>query len=289
MAKKEVVGRGLDKLLGTVGTTGIIGSEGLLEVDLDSVELSSYQPRTSMDKKALTELANSINQSGVIQPIVVRKKGERYELIAGERRVRAAKLAGLKRIPVIIKEITDVEARKLALVENIQREDLNPLDAAKAIKAIIAEYSLSQDELADSLGISRSALANKLRLLNLPMDAQKALMDGSITEGHARAILALDDIAQRKKLLSAIIEKGLSVREAEDWVKSQKGGIEEKKRGKPRDDAKKFPHQELVEQLQKRLGTRVLARGTEMRGKLEIHYFSLEDLFRIADILLGRK
>lgn len=289
MAKREVVGRGLDKLLGTVGTADVIEFEGLSEVDLELIDFPPYQPRTNMDKKALEELANSVKRSGVIQPIVVRKKGERYELIAGERRVRAAKLAGLKRIPVIVRDVSDVEARKLALIENMQREDLNPLDVAKSAKAIITEYSLSQDELADSLGISRSALANKLRLLNLPLDAQKALMDGSITEGHARAILALDDIAQRKRLLDAIIEKGLSVREAESWVKLQKVGAKEGKKGSPKGEAEKFPYTDLIEQLQERLGTKVSAKGTQKRGRLEIHYFSSEELFRIAEILLGKK
>jgi len=284
MGKKDVVGRGLDQLLGEVEEAGIVGSEGLVEIELDLIDPSLHQPRKRMDKKALEELAASVERAGIVQPIVVRKRDERYVLIAGERRLRAAKLAGIEKIPAVVKDVSDMDARKLGLIENIQREDLNPLEVAEAIDALISEYELPQEELAKALGMSRSALANKLRLLSLPRDAKRALLDGEISEGHARAILALPNPSLQKRLLSAIVEKGLSVREAEHWVTLQKSGSA----SRPRTEPRAFPYQDLIDQLRQRLGTKVSAKGSDVKGMIEIRYFSREELFRIADILLGR-
>ncbi|KUK13509.1 MAG: ParB/RepB/Spo0J family partition protein [Synergistetes bacterium] len=192
--------------------------ERLIEIPIEEIIPNPYQPRKSIENDSLEELASSIKQHGLLQPIVVRKKEEGYEIIAGERRYRAAKMAGLKKIPALVKEASEEETMEYALIENLQREDLNPMEAANAIKFLIERFGLTQEEVADRIGKKRSTVANLLRLLKLPGDLQKMVADGQISMGHARALLSLDDPEEQKRIASEIVSHSLTVRDVEQEV-----------------------------------------------------------------------
>lgn len=192
--------------------------ERLIEIPIEEIIPNPYQPRKSIENDSLEELASSIKQHGLLQPIVVRKKEEGYEIIAGERRYRAAKMAGLKKIPALVKEASEEETMEYALIENLQREDLNPIEAANAIKFLIERFGLTQEEVADRIGKKRSTVANLLRLLKLPGDLQKMVADGQISMGHARALLSLDDPEEQKRIASEIVSHSLTVRDVEQEV-----------------------------------------------------------------------
>ena len=289
------LGRGLGSLLSSRPENN---SEETRKLALTQLVPGKHQPRKFFDNAALAELAASIRNQGVIQPLLVRQlpgMPQRYEIVAGERRWRAAKQAGLTEVPVIVTEYTDKEAMTVALVENLQREDLNPLEEAEALQALREAHNLSQEALAEQLGKSRSAVANSLRLLQLPPSFQEGLVRGDITAGHARALLAVSDVDLRGELYAAIIEQHLSVREAEAAADTCKrtGKLPEKllpSAGQaPAPKTARAPKPQSIKDLQSLLrqnsGTRATISGNEAKGRIQIPYASPEELARIMELL----
>ena len=274
--KPKGLGRGLDALLGGDEEPR---RESLGTVDTAQIRPGRYQPRTRMDPEALAELANSIRTQGLLQPVVVRPVDGGYELIAGERRWRAAQMAGLKQVPAIVREVPDESAMVMALIENIQREDLNPMEEAAGVQRLIDEFRMTHEQAADAVGRSRSATTNLLRLLKLAKPVQEALMRGAVEMGHARALLPLDP-ARQIEVANRIAAKDLSVRETEALVQSLlRGPAVAKSKRTDRDLAR------LEEEVSQRLGTTVEIKAARKgRGKLVLHYSSLDHL----DALLKR-
>jgi ParB family chromosome partitioning protein len=268
--KPKGLGRGLDALLGSDEEPR---RESLGTVDTAQIRPGRYQPRTRMDEQALGELAQSIRAQGMLQPVVVRPVDGGYELIAGERRWRAAQMAGLKQVPAIVREVPDEAAMVMALIENIQREDLNPMEEAAGVQRLIDEFRMTHEQAADAVGRSRSATTNLLRLLKLAKPVQDALMRGTIEMGHARALLPLD-AARQIEVANRVAAKGLSVRDAEALVQALlRGPAAHKRKRTDRDLAR------LEEEVSQRLGTTVEIRPSRKgRGKLVLHYASLDHL-----------
>lgn len=274
---KRALGRGLGALL---PPTEAEEAGRLRELPIESLVPNPQQPRRSFDGQALEELAASIRSSGVLQPLVVRSRGSQYEILVGERRWRAAQQAGLSRVPAIVREASDAEALELALVENLLREDLNPLEAAQAYQRLLAEFGWTQEELARRLGKDRSSVANALRLLRLPAPIQEDLRTGRLTMGHARALLGLPSPAAQLRLRQRILAQDWSVRATEAGVQARRPG-----RVKPR---RRAPDLEAVEEeLRLALGTRVRLVGTLLRGRIELPYTSAAELERIHGRLTG--
>ena len=288
-ARKGGLGRGLDALIPTTTIGEVTNNAGVvagtaLEVDINSVQPNSKQPRTYFDEEALKELAASIKEVGVMQPPVVRKIGDdRYELIMGERRLRASKLAGLKTIPVILRASQDNEMLREALLENIHRSQLNPLEEAAAYQNLINDFEYTHDEVAQKIGKSRSLVTNTLRLLNLPASVQRRVAIGVLSAGHARALLALVDTADIESLANRIVAEGLSVRATEEIVAMHDGkGKKEKNREKaPINPALKA----LGDELGNKLDTRVSIELGKEKGRITIEFADEADLRRIAQIL----
>lgn len=260
----------------------------LSSVPLDRIRPNRFQPRQDFDEESLAELADSIKQAGLIQPLLVRQVGDSYEIVAGERRWRAAQRAGLAAVPCVISPVTDEESLLMALIENLQRENLNPMEEAEAYARLREQFGLSQEQVAERVGKSRAAVANSLRLLGLPREIQEDVRDGTITAGHARALLGVMDPARQRKIWQEVKRLGLSVRETEDMARPQPG---ERSRqtsafvGRPR--TKPDPQADLLAQeLMSRLGCRVvLRRRGGHRGRVELYYESLEELERILELL----
>ncbi|MCL4123325.1 UNVERIFIED_CONTAM: hypothetical protein GTU68_005296 [Idotea baltica] len=252
-------------------------------LDIKLLSNNTEQPRKEFDEKKLQELSDSILKLGILQPIICKKTGkDSYEIIAGERRWRAAKLAKLKQVPVIIKDLSDREAKEIALVENIQRSDLNPLETALAYQAIIDEFSLTQQELAERVGKERASVANTLRILNLPSEIQELLKSGKITMGHAKAILTVKEPSAQKGLAKKVINEGLSVRQLEQIVSR----VVVLKPGKKAKKAKTSEYPELEDLLRKSLGTKVAIQSSkEGKGKIEVEYYSEDELDRLTEIM----
>ena len=259
--------------------------ESQVFLKISQIEPNRDQPRKQFDEDALTELADSIKQYGVLQPLIVQKKGEYYEIIAGERRWRAAKLAKLKEVPVIIKNYTPQEIMEISLIENIQREDLNPIEEASAYQRLIDEFHLKHEEIAERVAKSRSAITNSMRLLKLDKRVQMMLVEGEISGGHARTLLALEDQELQFTAAERIIEHKLSVRETEKLVKDL---LKPKKSGKEQnvpDEATALIYKNLEEKIRGILGTKVsINRKDENRGKIEIEYYSMDELERLMDL-----
>ncbi len=276
MAKNKGLGRGLDALLGgDESSAGVSpGNEVLRELSVEALQPGKYQPRTRMDQDSLAQLSESIKSQGVVQPILVRRVGEeRYEIIAGERRWRAARMAGLTEIPALVREIPDEAAVAISLIENIQREDLNPLEEAAGIQRLIDEFKLTHQEAAEALGRSRSAVTNLLRLLQLAPPVQHMMMESQLDMGHARALAGLSH-AQQAEVAHMVATKGLSVRETERVVQRLQEPAAVK--AKPREDRDIL---QLQEELSERLGAAVSIRsGAKGKGKLVIAYSSLDQL-----------
>jgi ParB family chromosome partitioning protein len=288
-ARKGGLGRGLDALIPTTTIGEVTKNAGViagtaLEVDINSVQPNSKQPRTYFDEEALKELAASIKEVGVMQPPVVRKIGEdRYELIMGERRLRASKLAGLKTIPVILRASQDNEMLREALLENIHRSQLNPLEEAAAYQNLINDFEYTHDEVAQKIGKSRSLVTNTLRLLNLPASVQRRVAIGILSAGHARALLSLIDTAEIENLANRIVAEGLSVRATEEIVAMHDGkGKKEKNREKA---AINPALKALGDELGNKLDTRVSIELGKEKGRITIEFADEEDLRRIAQIL----
>jgi ParB family chromosome partitioning protein len=285
-AKKGGLGRNLDSLIPTAiksSTTNETVADRL-EVALTSITPNPKQPRTIFDSEALHELAASIKELGILQPPVVRKiSADKYELIMGERRFRAAKLAGLTKIPVIVRETKDNELLREALVENIHRSNLNSLEEAAAYNQMLTDFGFTHDELADKLGKSRPVITNTLRLLNLPPSVQKRLAAGTLSAGHARALLGLANPDEMERLANKIINEGLSVRATEELIALGSAGTKVSgKRAKPRSSGK---YQELVEKLEDALDTRVHIQAGKAGGKIVIEYADGQDLQRIVGVI----
>ena len=293
--KKKGLGKGLDSLIPdnkSVKTQTVIDKEvsgqstGEQMLKLNMVEPNREQPRKYFEEDSLLELADSIKQYGVLQPLLVRKRKDYYEIIAGERRWRAAKLAGIKDIPVIIKDYSEQEVVEIALIENIQRENLNPIEEAMAFKSLLEEFNLKQDERVSK---SRTAVTNSMRLLKLNEKVQQMIIDDMISTGHARALLAIDDQEQQYVLAVKIFDEKLSVRETEKLIKSIKSPKEQPKQEKKVEHS--FIYEDMAEKLKGVLGTKVkvLAKGNG-KGKIEIEYYSDEELERMFEyIMSGQK
>jgi len=273
---KTALGKGLGSLLPD-------RAEDMIAIDVDRIIPGEQQPRKVFKDTALKELAASIKEKGVLQPIIVSRTGDgTFRLIAGERRWRAATLAGLKKMPAMVKEVSSADSLEIALIENIQREDLNPLEMAEAFHRLIKDFNLSQEELSVRVGKERATVANYLRLLKLPEEIKTFVNDGTLSMGHARAILSVEGRPAQVKAARRIIHKGLSVREAENLAKTW--GAEGKKKGRIK---KKDPQIEsLQEKLIHSLGTKVRIHHKGKKGSIEIEYYSLDELDRLLDILM---
>ena len=282
MAKpKRGLGRGLEAL---IPASAPRAREGLIEVEVDRIEPNPLQPRHSMDSQALQELADSIREHGLIQPLIVTEAGEGYQLIAGERRWAAARLAGLSRVPVIVKEATPREMLELALVENLQRADLNPLEAAGAYRQLIDDFGLTQEEVAARVGKSRATVANTLRLLRLPDQVKHLLAEGRISEGHARALLSLEAPKDQFDAAGTILRRDLSVRQAEEMVRR----LVAPARPRTKEKAPSAETTALEAMFRDALGTKVQLFRSKRGGRLVIHFYSEEELQGLYDLMVGK-
>ncbi len=269
-----------------------LGEEGeeiknsVVEINIDSIEANPDQPRKIFDPTSLQELADSIALHGVIMPIVVNKKGNKYMIIAGERRWRASRLAGLKTVPTIVKEYTERQVKEISLIENLQREDLNPIEAANAMKLLMEEYNITQEELAERIGKSRSAIANTLRLLTLDQGVIDLVATNQLSQGHARALITLPKNEQLNIAKKAVSQR-MSVREVEQAVKNYYNPPEEEKRRKKAEMEANMSVElkDLVTRMQRRFGTKVSVIGNDRKGRIYIDYYTRDDLDRISDIL----
>ena len=256
-----------------------------VKVRISQVEPNKEQPRKYFDEDALIELSESIKQYGVLQPLLVQKKDNYYEIIAGERRWRAAKLAGVKEIPVVIKDYSDQEVMEIALIENIQREDLNPIEEAQAYQRLIKDYRLKQDEVAEKVSKSRAAITNSLRLLKLDKRVQEMVMEGKLSNGHARTIISIEDGDKQYAIAQKIFDEKLSVRDTEKLVKSLKAPKKETIKEKTEHT---FVYDDLVEKMKNVMGTKVnINSKSNGKGKIEIEYYSEEELERIYDLIMS--
>lgn len=304
MAPKKGLGKGLDSLIPSSGvakkTTPAAKKttvnekvstpasaevkEAEILVSINKVEPNRSQPRTNFDEDALAELADSIKKFGVLQPLLVQQKDNYYEIIAGERRWRAAKLAGLKKIPVIIRDYTEKERVEIALIENIQRENLNPIEEALAYKRLLKEFNLKQEEVAERVSKSRTTITNAMRLLKLDEHVQQMVIDEAISTGHARALLAIEDPEKQHELANQIFDENLSVRETEKLIRNLKKGEPEK----PVKPAKDIFFMDMEEKMRSAIGTKVTVKNrAKGKGRIEIEYYNMDDLERIYSMLMG--
>lgn len=295
-AKKGGLGKGLDSLIAdkvnkpapkTTTEKNDKVVEGVM-VSINKVEPNREQPRKNFDEDALLELSESIKQFGVLQPLLVQDRKDYYEIIAGERRWRAAKLAGLKEVPVLIKDLTEQEVVEISLIENIQRENLNPIEEAFAYKRLLTEFNLKQDEVAERVSKSRTAVTNSMRLLKLNDKVQQMVIDDMISTGHARALLGVDDFEKQYTTAQKIFDEKLSVRETEKLVKKiqQEKDIPAEKNGTKLDPKMEAIYHDLEEKMKTILGTKVaINQKDDKKGKIEIEYYSMDELDRIIDLL----
>lgn len=283
--KRTVLGRGLSALLPEQNNSN---NEELREIEVDLIEPNSEQPRTRFAEDALNELAQSIRENGIVQPIVVRRKGTGYEIIAGERRWRAAQRAGLKKVPSVVREITDDRMLELALIENIQRQELNAIEEARAYKKLIETLGLTQEMIAGRVGKDRTFITGHLRLLKLPEDIQRLVEEEKISVGHARALLMSETIDLQRKIARNILDMALSVRETERTVKRLNGGngSSEKQNLKPKENDANVKAAET--KLRRRFGTsiKIMPNASKLGGKIEFEYYSDADLDRIYQLLM---
>ena len=291
MAVKKGLGKGLDSLItDKVSKPVKPKSEHAAEavmIDIKKVEPNREQPRKKFDEDALIELSESIKQFGVLQPLLCQERDDYYEIIAGERRWRAAKIAGIKEVPVIIKKLSEQEIMEISLIENLQREDLNPIEEALAYKRLIDEFKLKQDEVAERVSKSRTAVTNAMRLLKLNEKVQQMVIDEMLTTGHARALLGIEDQDIQYVLAQQIFDQKLSVRDTEKLVKSMQNEKKGKKKEPEKLDSKLLAiYSDLEEQMKKIMGTKVLINSKNSNsGKIEIEYYSQDELDRIIDLI----
>lgn len=282
---KKALGRGLSALFTQMQTI----ESDLIELDIDLLYPTDSQPRKVFKEERMNELAQSIKANGIIQPIVTRRNGDRFQIIAGERRWRAAQLAGLRKIPCLVREITDEDVLEISLIENIQREDLNPIEEANAYKNLLEKLSITQEEVANRVGKDRSSITNALRLLKLPLEIQQLVEEEKLSMGHARTLLSLESVEKQIELAHEIIEKVLSVRQTEKLVKSLQTAGTENTEPQSQDANRKDPNVVAAEQkLSKGLAAPARIKFMKEGGVIEIKFSSSEDLSRLFDLLMQR-
>ena len=292
MDKKKGLGRGLESLFGfyedesnniiTNQTERKTTADGVTELEINKIYPNPNQPRKHFDEEALRELASSIKTHGVIQPLVVNKENDGYMIIAGERRWRASKQAGLEKVPVVIKNYTEKQVKEISIIENLQREDLNPIEAARAIKQLMDEYNLTQEVVSDRIGKSRSNIANTLRLLSLYPDVIKMVEDGKLSSGHARSLVVIDDVNEQLRLAKKAVDGKLSVRDLEKAVKAYLNPDREKK---VKVNEQSLELKELIHDMQRVFATKVSAIGNDNKGRIYIDYYTRDDLDRLAEMI----
>ncbi len=283
--EKRALGKGLSALIPIKEPDISAPQSGVLEIPISQIRTNKYQPRTDFKQDKLNDLINSIREKGVVQPVLARKVQDGYELIAGERRLRAAKELGLEKIPAILRSATDVDMLEISLIENIQRQELNSMEEAAAYQRLVTEFGFTQDAVAKVLGKDRSTVANILRLLNLPKKIQDLITKGEITAGHAKAILSLPTEEYQMRLATLVVKKGLSVREAEAIASKRMFASK-----KPREiEGRDKNIVDIENRLQQIFGTRVVIMHGKSRGQIRIDYYSSEDLNRILDMLSSEK
>ncbi len=287
--ERKALGKGLSALIPEM-PAGSVGlgqkKEEILHVAIEQVKPNPFQPREDFNQQNIDELAQSIKEKGVIQPLLVRRRGDNYELIAGERRLRAAKSMGFKEIPVIAREVSDQDSLELALIENIQREELNPIEEAHAYQHLMEKFQVTQEKISEVLGKSRVAITNTLRLLKLPHEIQSEMKKGRISFAHGRALLEIADLNHQRKMAQDIISKGLSVRELENLIKSVRPRSVKRSIGQ----GQREPMVAILEeQLQQALATKVRISKRKKRGHINIEFYSAEDLQRIVKVIKGGK
>jgi len=282
--ERRALGKGLGALIPDkpVGTN--VHKEEILFVQTGQIKPNPFQPREDFDQESINELAQSIKEKGVIQPLLVRRRGDNYELIAGERRLRAANSLGIKELPIIVRDVSDQDSLELALIENIQRESLNPIEEAHAYQHLMDKFKITQEKMSEVLGKARVTITNTLRLLKLPHEIQQELKKGRITFGHGRALLEIEDANQQRRLAQEVIAKGLSVRELENLVKTSRPRLPKRSIGQGNREAIVAV---LEEQLQHALATKVRISKRKKRGHINIEFYSEEDLKRIANVIKG--
>lgn len=280
---KKGLGRGLDALLEPYAGPDADrdAANRVLEISVRDIDTNRAQPRKSFDEAALRELADSIRVHGVVQPLLVRPNGSRYTIVAGERRFRAARLAGLETVPVLAAEYDEAQMQEVALIENLQREDLNPVEEAAAIRFLMQQHDLTQEEVSERLGKSRPAIANALRLLNLDRNVLELVRTGALSAGHGRALAAVTDAATQERLADECVRLGYSVRALESRVRNLQAGKKPSKKAAPAPHSGDLAQAERA--LRDRLGTRVRIAGDERRGRITIEYYSADDLQRIYE------
>jgi len=279
LTARQALGKGLGALIPEKGTPEGEGRKPLQQCGIEEVQPNPFQPRKTFSDEQLQELVDSIREKGILQPLLVRRKSDGYELIAGERRWRAAQRAGLREIPILVREVSDSEMLELSLIENIQRESLNPIEEAEAYKRLMEQFHLTQEEISRKVGKDRTTIANTVRLLRLPPEIKLSLAEGKITMGHARAFLSLDGADKQKLLWKRLLAGGLSVRQTESLVKRLRT------RSSPAPRRSHPEWSELIDELQRALGTKVRIVGKRKGGKIEIDFFSPDELDRIIDLL----
>lgn len=279
MAERRRLGRGLDALLGEYSQP----QENITTLPVHEIDTNRQQPRKQFDKEKLNELADSIRRHGVVQPILVRRNGKRYTIVAGERRYRAARQAGLTEIPVVVRDFEDEQVLEVALIENLQRENLNPIEEAMALRFLMQQHDLTQEEVAERISKSRPAIANSLRLLGLPPAVQDLLREGKLSSGHARALAGIKDAKRAVALAGEAVAAGYTVRKLEALAQEDKPRPRREKPAPCLPDAALYDAQET---LQARLETRVRIDGSEDRGRIVIEYYSKEELSRLYDALV---
>ena len=279
MAKKAL-GKGLSALIPE--NPELSNDNSVLQLKITEIEANENQPRRKFDEEALNSLAESIKEHGIVQPIIVRRDGEGYQIVAGERRWRAARIAGLKAVPVVVKDYSETQILEIALIENLQREDLNPIEEAIAYKGLMEKYNFTQENISKVVGKSRPYVANSIRLLNLDEAIIKQIAEGKISSGHGRALLSIDDKKTQLKVVDDVVNKNLNVRETEEVVKNIK---EKKKKSRNKKEIKDPFVIEVEENLMRLLGTKVQISPGKDKGKIEIEYYSDEDLERLVEII----
>lgn len=291
--KKRGLGKGLDSLIpeGKIKVSGKPGAntlidekDAVIEININQVEPDRDQPRKTFNEDELNELADSIKGIGIFQPLLVQKKDDYYEIVAGERRWRAAKIAGLKEVPCIVREFSEIEKVEIQLIENIQREDLNPIEEAQAYKRLVDEFHMKQDEVAEVIGKDRTTITNSMRLLNLADEVQEFLIDKKLTPGHARALLSISDKVQQTEIATQVFDQKMTVRDTEKLVKSL---------GKPKKPKKLTPealqliYRQLENKIRENIGAKVSIKPSdEKKGRIEIEYFSQEELEEIVNKII---
>ncbi len=288
MIEKRALGRGLSALIPEKeereDAATFVSGENILQLPISKIKTNKYQPRLDFNEEKLNELISSIKEKGVVQPILVRQDKNGYEVIAGERRLRAVKALGIETIPAIVKNVSDIDMLEIALIENIQRAELNPIEEAHAFHRFISEFEFTQEKISQVLGKDRSTIANTLRLLALPEKIREYIARNTITAGHAKALLSLPAESTQLRICSLIIEKGMSVRETENLINRKIGG------GRKKAESKKDPEiADIESRIQQVFGTRVRISHGKKRGKIQIEYYSDNDLNRITTILLSKK